>query len=120
MNDVVLVKQVGKPRPFWLLGRVLEVIMGYDNKIRSVKLKLGSGQVSHYSVCHLYPLELAITHSGNKQGNDSAPEDRNDRSAERVNPDFDKKPDCDNVSRRPRRKAADRCRQLLKKNLDDM
>ncbi|KAB7500291.1 Coagulation factor IX, partial [Armadillidium nasatum] len=39
VGDVVLIRSPVKPRPFWLLGKVLEVIIGYDNKIRSVKLR---------------------------------------------------------------------------------
>ena len=62
-GEVVLVKLPNKPRPFWLLGRVLELVVGHDNKVRSVKLKRGDGQIQHHSVKHLYPLELSLTHS---------------------------------------------------------
>ena len=48
-GDVVLVKLPNKPRPYWVLGRILEVIVGFDNKIRSVKVKRGDGQ-THWSV----------------------------------------------------------------------
>ena len=33
IDDIVLVKMPNRTRPFWLLGRVLEVVVGYDNKI---------------------------------------------------------------------------------------
>ena len=59
----MLVKLPNKPRPFWLLGRVLELVVGRDNKVRSVKLKRGDGQIQHHSIKHLYPLELSLTHS---------------------------------------------------------
>ena len=45
VDDVVLVKNPAKSRPFWLLGRVLELIVGDDKKIRSVKVKGGDGSV---------------------------------------------------------------------------
>ena len=32
--DVMLVKLPNKPRPYWLLGRLQEVILGFDDKIR--------------------------------------------------------------------------------------
>ena len=61
-GDVVLVKIPNKTRPYWLLGRVLELIVGHDNAVRSVKLKRGDGVVVHHSINHLYPLELSLTH----------------------------------------------------------
>ena len=39
VDDVVLVKNPAKTRPFWLMRRVLELIMGNGNKGRSVKIK---------------------------------------------------------------------------------
>ena len=63
VNDVVLVKNPAKPRPYWLLGRVLELIYGDDDKVRSAKVKRGDGSVQLHSISHLYPLELPLTHS---------------------------------------------------------
>ena len=63
VGDVVLVKVPNKPRPYWLLGRVLELIVGHDNAVRSVKLKRGDRKVAHHSVNHLYPLQLTLTHT---------------------------------------------------------
>ena len=62
-GEVVLVKLPNKPRPFWLLGCVLELVVGHDDKVRSVKLKRGDGQIQHHSIKHLCPLELSLTHS---------------------------------------------------------
>ena len=43
-GSVVLVKLPNKPRPFWVLGLVKEVVISPDdNKVRTVKLKLGNG-----------------------------------------------------------------------------
>ena len=66
VNDVVLVK--GPPmtkRPFWQLGRVVELIPGYDGKCRSVKVRKGdgaTGTTTTHALKHLYPMELALTH----------------------------------------------------------
>ena len=40
-----MIKNLAKPRSFWLLGRVVELYYGEDNKIRSVKLKQGDRAV---------------------------------------------------------------------------
>ena len=37
VDDIVLVKLLNKSRPYWVLGRVIELIRGHDDKIRSVK-----------------------------------------------------------------------------------
>ena len=66
VNDVVLVK--GPPmvkRPFWKLGRVVELFPGDDGKIRSVKVKRSDGEIALHSLCHLYPMELSLTHAYN-------------------------------------------------------
>ena len=66
VNDVVLVK--GPPmtkRPFWHLGRVVELIPGYDGKCRAVKVRKGdgaTGTTTTHALKHLYPMELALTH----------------------------------------------------------
>ena len=59
--DIVLVKLLNKARPYWVLGRVLELVRGHDDKVRSVKLKRGDGVLTHHSINHLYPLELLLT-----------------------------------------------------------
>ena len=41
IDDMVLVKLLNKSRPCWVLGRVLELIRGLDDKVRSVKVKRG-------------------------------------------------------------------------------
>ena len=63
VDDVVLVKGPShKKRPHWILGRVLELIYGDDNLVRSVRLKRGDGVIQHHSISHLYPMELSLTH----------------------------------------------------------
>ena len=98
IGDVVLIKQPNKTRPFWLLGRILEVIMGDDGKIRSVLLLRGDGKKAHHSICHLYPMELSITHSGNSSAENSC----------------NKKTSADETVRKPStRAAAIKCRSHL-------
>ena len=63
IDDIVLVNLLNKSRPYWVLGRVLELVTGHDDKVRSVKLKRGDGVVTHHSINHLYPLELLLTHN---------------------------------------------------------
>ena len=70
IDDIVLVKLLNKSRPYWVLGRVLELIRGHDDKVRSVKLKRGDGVVTHHSINHLYPLELSLTHNPHFQNSD--------------------------------------------------
>ena len=70
IDDIVLVKLLNKSRPYWVLGRVLELVRSHDDKVRSVKLKRGDGVVTHHSINHLYPLELSLTHNPHFQNSD--------------------------------------------------
>ena len=51
-----------KTRPFCTLATAVDVVVGADNKIRSVKLKQSDQTITHHSINLLYPLELAVTH----------------------------------------------------------
>ena len=63
VNDVVLVKGPPKvKRPFWHLGRILELFPGDDGKVRSVKLLRADGEIANHSLNHLFPLELSLSH----------------------------------------------------------
>ena len=70
IDNIVLVKLLNKSRPYWVLGRVLELVRGHDDKVRSFKLKRGDGVVTHHSINHLYPLELSLTHNPHFQNSD--------------------------------------------------
>ena len=63
INDIVLIKNPSRPRPYWLLGRVVQLFPGDDGNVRSVQVRRGDGQVQTHSLKHLYPLELTLTHS---------------------------------------------------------
>ena len=123
-GDVVLIKTPNKTRPYWLLGRVLELIVGHDNAVRSVKLKRSDGQIVHHSVNHLYPLELSITHAyrDNVEDRDetlSIGEDESPPVAENNNSDSESGPAGENLvevpSVRPKRRAAAVCKQNMRK-----
>ncbi|KAG0430586.1 hypothetical protein DMUE_5647, partial [Dictyocoela muelleri] len=109
VGDVVLIRSPVKPRPFWLLGKVLEVVIGYDNKIRSVKLRQGNGQIAYHSIVNLYPLELSITHS------DNAPSDDNslNNDISNINPIKDQD-NSTTVVTKPKREAAEKFRKFIK------
>lgn len=70
VNDIVLIKNPAKGRHHWRLGRVIELIFGSDNKVRSAKILKGNDKyrtseerkLELHSLSHLYPLELSITH----------------------------------------------------------
>ena len=53
VDDFVLVKNPAKSKQFWLLGRVLELIVSDDKKINSVKVKRGDGSVHSINCCIL-------------------------------------------------------------------
>lgn len=102
-NDVVLVKLPNKPRPFWLMGRVLSLVAGHDNKIRSVKLKRGDGKTCHHSINHLYPLELNLTHNSSTENG-------------KISISSQVLPDCaQRLKSRPVRQAAIVCKNNLRK-----
>ena len=123
-GDVVLIKMPNKSRPYWLLGRVLELIVGHDNIVRSVKLKRGDGVVVHHSINHLYPLELSLTHAYRDNHKDASLEidDFASRPAElHVDPEEDIEQtdsgqaieEANSPSARPRRRAAAACQEKL-------
>ena len=61
LNDIVMINTPGKSRPFWSLGRVVELIPSSDNKTRFVKVKKSDRSESVYAIKHLYPLELNLS-----------------------------------------------------------
>jgi hypothetical protein len=114
-----LIRHPVKPRPYWLLGRVLEVVMGGDNIIRSVKLRQGDGNILHHSISNLYPLELSITHNPimndlNAEAEPCAPE------VEEVAATEEDVSGSDNEPRRPVRQTALKCRKFIQDNLEHL
>lgn len=62
-DDILLIKNPEKPRPFWKLGRVIEIFRRDDNKISYARINQGDGALEIYSLKHLYLLELSMTHN---------------------------------------------------------
>ena len=65
VGDVVIIESPIKPRPFWQLGRVLQLVHGGDGRVRTVLLKTPAGQ-NYYPIKVLHPLELSVTHRGDR------------------------------------------------------
>ena len=110
VGDVILVKQPFKSRPFWLLGRVLEIIIGYDNNIRSVKVKQSNGQTVLHSISNLYPLELSITHNDHSSKLDNR--SYSEKVVDESQPQTVKVDDEMTSSRIPRQSSL-KCRKLI-------
>ena len=68
-NDMVLVQLPNKPRPFRLLGRVMELQCTDANRVRCATIKRGDGQIQQHSLKYLYPLELSLTHDSKHTSN---------------------------------------------------
>ncbi|KAG1655032.1 putative ATP-dependent RNA helicase DDX56 [Nymphon striatum] len=78
-GDVVLIKIPNKTRPYWLLGRVLRIVIGHDNRVRSVFLKRSDGRRAHHSIVHLYPLELkTLSQTSDEENNENTYNVNND------------------------------------------
>ena len=125
-----------------MLGRVVEVILGFDNIIRSVRVKQGNGQIVLHPICNLYPLELTITHSGEKQSKENSEfpvQPSTPNNVTNLVPVPGPSGLCnqvpapgssgqsnyisklsDKLNKRPVRKAAKKFRKFLRENLDDL
>jgi len=114
VNDIVLIKNPVKPRPFWLLGKVEELIIGYDNKIRAVKVKQGNNQTNFHSLKNLYPLELSLSHTK------TSPHVGDNNVKESLEVVENKNKDNNKVVARPKRQAALRLDKFIKSNLKDL
>jgi hypothetical protein len=113
------------------MGRVMEVIIGHDNKIRSVRVKRGDGHTYHYSICHLYPLELSLTHpyqdgqplihsndsEENRPSNSEIPQD--EEVDQQIEGNLPSNHQISN-NQRPVRKAALKCREFIQDNLHNL
>ena len=86
LNEIVLIRNPMKARPFWTLGKVIQLFPGYDGLIRAVLVQRGDGVKTKYSIKHLYPLELHVSDidpgisSGNATAAESAAQDDTDNN----------------------------------------
>ena len=67
VGDVVLIKHPVKSRPFWQMGCVTRLMEGDDGRVRSVYVRKSGGAVNLYPINVLFPLELSITHTGDRR-----------------------------------------------------
>ena len=118
VGDIVLIKAFNKPRPFWMMGRVLEVVIGFDGNIRSVKLKQGNGSVEYHSICNLYPLELSITHAIRADVTKPDSDGVENMNAILNNSNNSDLSNPHNKSVRPKRKATEKFHKMLKENIE--
>ncbi|XP_071652825.1 uncharacterized protein [Temnothorax longispinosus] len=58
IGDVVLIGNESQKRLDWPLGRVIEIILGRDGKVRVVRVKTANGELVR-PVQRLYPLEIS-------------------------------------------------------------
>ena len=57
VGDIVLVDTKDKPRVYWQMGRVIQLIHGNDGHVRQVVLKTATGE-GRFSTRKLHPLEI--------------------------------------------------------------
>ena len=61
VNDIVIIKDNKLPRQQWRLGRITDLIIGRDKKIRAVKLLVGkTGTIMERPINLIYPLECDV------------------------------------------------------------
>lgn len=60
VDDIVLIKNPAKARPFWKLGRVTEPFYGNDG---NVCIARGDASYDNHNIQHLFPMELSLTHN---------------------------------------------------------
>uniref|UniRef100_A0A7E4VTJ4 DUF5641 domain-containing protein n=2 Tax=Panagrellus redivivus TaxID=6233 RepID=A0A7E4VTJ4_PANRE len=58
LGEVVLIYDDQKPRQFWSLARVTELVPSADQVIRSAIVVTSNGRPKKRSIGHLYPLEI--------------------------------------------------------------
>ena len=58
LGDIVLIEVPNKTRPFWPIGKVIELLPRNDECVRTVRLIKSDRSEGVYSISLLYPLEL--------------------------------------------------------------
>ncbi len=61
VGDMVLVRASLKPRPFWVLAIVLELLSGEDSVVRTATVKQGFNAIQVNSLKYLFPFELFLS-----------------------------------------------------------
>ena len=105
VGDIVLIDTRDRPRVYWQMGRVLQLIHSNDGRVRQVILKTAKVE-GRYATRLLYPLEVRAVHAGTAADGCNS---RVDGNSLRTEPPAD-------ISRpnvRPARRAASGQRQLV-------
>ena len=114
IDDIVLIRDPVKPRPFWNLGRVVRLFPSTDGIIRSALIKRSATQTAHHSIKNLYPMELSISHSGNSTQKNSELVVKQQSCNNNDVSNVEVKNEDRVLSSRPKRQAALKCMSLLK------
>uniref|UniRef100_T1IT06 DUF5641 domain-containing protein n=1 Tax=Strigamia maritima TaxID=126957 RepID=T1IT06_STRMM len=61
LDDVILVEEQGRPRLQWKMGRITEVQVGKDGKVRSCELITSNGTKLRRPIQRLVHLEFRVT-----------------------------------------------------------
>ena len=113
-----------------MLGKVLENIIGFDNKIRAVKLKQGNGAIEYHSISNLYPMEISCPQNDSQIVSSwvDVKDRSNKRSLDRPSPTVNNIDSCStnkvlvqpkaDISVRPKRKATAKFHQMMKEKID--
>ena len=116
-----------------MMGKVLDLVIGFDDKVRTVKLKQGNGLVEYHSISNLYPMELSVSQETlDRQAPEEIPNenvspvdetnlvpphgDNNDVSLN--NQESGRAGSETQPSSRPKRKATERFRRIMADNLE--
>ena len=97
IGDIVLIAVPNRPRVWWQMGRVIELLTGTDGKTRCVKLKTPTGE-GVYSTCLLYPLEISLQDVAARNPSPTIPQGKNSGAQ----------------AAHPTRAAAQRCKDRLR------
>ena len=63
IGSVVLIKNPVKPRPYWSIGKIIELLPGDDNLVRVCRVLKPDHTITTTSISNLYPLELECEHT---------------------------------------------------------
>ena len=117
VNSIVQVSSANKPMIFWQLGRVVKLIHGDDGKVRSAILKMPNKKTAHYSVKHLFTLEIQSTHLGEHQDSSTTLPQTILGDDEHVPVTNKETQPSTSALKRPQRKAAVVQREQLQENI---
>jgi len=83
VGAVVLISAPNKTRAHWQLGRILELLPGADNIVRTVRVLRPDRSEGVFPIKHLYPLELEVLpiYVGNQTSNEQVCVSRPKRAA---------------------------------------